>query len=652
MLQETLASYLRERHILLVFDNFEHVLPAATLVSDLLASAPGVKVLATSRARLGLQAEREYRVEPLPIPDQESLPPLAVLSTFDAVELFTSRAQALRPDFSLTNENASTVAEIVCRLDGLPLAIELAAARVKLLSPEALLDRLDRRLSTLTGGARDLPARQRTLRDTIAWSHDLLDAPEKILFRRLSVFVGGWTLEAAEAVAAVDAGETVDAFQALATLVDQSLVDEWPTPDTIADEPRYGMLETIREFASEQLATSGEIIPVERAFETFLIGKVEAAEAGLRGPDQPLWLDRLEAEHDNLRAALGRVLEREDGDIAVRLARRLWEFWWIRGHPGEGRSWLERALALAGEEDMAGRAAAEFGLGKLWLEVGNYDTAEKHFRKSLDARRQLGDAVVVAEVLSALAQIAVNRLAYAEARRLGEEAVTIALDSGDRRGAATALRILGMVAREQGEYARALELLEESMALWRSLGDSAWTARLASQLGITHRLAGNAEEAERFLTTSRQLHTELGDRFALAVVASHSGHLAFDRGDVVRAIALYADALSGFESVGDPEGVLEAIEWLAVTAATRGDAVRALRLFGAASTAREALHLPPRLESDEKRVAPAIEEAKKAAGTSATIALAEGKQLSLERARDEALDLSRVAAAPGTSSVR
>src|SRR5215211_1909670 len=340
-LTQTLADYLRERRVLLLFDNFEHVLPAATLIADLLASAPGLKVLATSRARLGLQAEREYRVEPLPIPDQEALPPLAELSTFDAIELFTSRAQALRPGFRLTEENAPVVAEIVCQLDGLPLAIELAAARVKLLSPAALRDRLSRRLSTLTGGARDLPARQQTLRDTIAWSHDLLTPPEKILFRRLSVFVGGWTLEAAEAIAAVDAGETVDAFQGLASLVDQSLVDEWPTPDAIAGEPRYGMLETIREFAAEQLAASGEIIEVERAFEEFLAAHAEAADDGLKGPDQSRWLDRLEAEHDNLRAALGRIVERRDGRVAVRLAPRLREFWRTRGYPKEGRSWLE-----------------------------------------------------------------------------------------------------------------------------------------------------------------------------------------------------------------------------------------------------------------------------------------------------------------------
>src|SRR5215208_30240 len=421
-LSQTLADYLRERTILLLFDNFEHVLLAATLVAELLAAAPGLKVLATSRARLGLLAEREYRVEPMPIPDQESLPPLAELSTFDAIELFTSRARALRSDFSLTNENARTVAEIVCRLDGLPLAIELAAARVKLLSPEALLDRLDRRLSTLTGGARDLPARQQTLRHTIAWSHDLLPPPEKTLFRRLSVFVGGWTLEAADAMAAVDGDGAVDAFQALATLVDQSLVDEWPTPDAPADEPRYGMLETIREFATEQLATSGEIVQAERAFEGFLIGKAEAADVGLRGPEQPLWLDRLDAEHDNLRAALGRVLEREDGDIAIRLARRLWEFWWIRGHPGEGRSWLERALPLAGEGDLAGRAAVEFGLGHLYFELGDLEGAHAHLQASLDLYERSGDQQGVAAALSVLAVVAINRYAYDEARALGERA--------------------------------------------------------------------------------------------------------------------------------------------------------------------------------------------------------------------------------------
>jgi predicted ATPase len=641
-LQATLSDYLRERHILLLFDNFEHVLPAATFVADLLAAAPGVKGLVTSRARLGLQAEHEYRVEPLPIPDQERLPPLAELSTFDAIALFTSRAQALRPGFTLTEENAPVVAEIVCQLDGLPLAIELAAARVKLLSPAALRDRLRRRLSTLTGGARDLPARQQTLRATIAWSHDLLAPPEKLLFRRLSVFVGGWPLEGAEAVAAVDPGETVDGFQGLASLIDQSLVDEWPTPETPADEPRYGMLETIREFASEQLAASGELVTVERAFEEFLMRRAEAAEEGLHGPDHLHWLDRLEAEHNNLRAAMNRALDRGDGPIALKLALRLWEFWETRGHRSEGRLWLERTLALTGPVDETDRATAEFAMGRLSFDLGDYDAAETHYQESLEARRHLGDALAEAEVLSALAMIAVNRLAYDKAKGLGEESLNISRQSGDRRGTAYALRVLGMIAREQGQYERALSLFDESLAIGRALGDPAWTARIATQIGITHLRAENVDQAQRFFETSRKLHSEIGDRFALGVIASHQGHLVFDAGDIDRAVTLYAEALRHFDAVRDSEALVEAIEWLAVTAAARGNSVPALRLFGAAAMAREALRLPPRLVGDEKRVASGLDQAMRAAGPDAQAAVAAGRTLTLDEGRDEALALAHV----------
>jgi tetratricopeptide (TPR) repeat protein len=359
-------------------------------------------------------------------------------------------------------------------------------------------------------------------------------------------------------------------------------------------------------------------------------------------------LHRLEAEHDNLRAAIGRALDRGDGTVALRLALRLWEFWWIRGYWREGRDWLERTLTVAGSADVAERAAAEFGLGKLSLDLGDYHAAEAHYQESLAVRRRLGDALGEAEVLSALAMIAFNRLAFNEARALGEDALKIAHETGDRRGAATALRILGMIAREEGQFERALDLLEESMAIGRALGDSVWTARVASQMGITHRFAGNAEQAQHYLDTSRALHTELGDRFALAVIASESGHLAFDAGDVTRAVALYAEALRNFDSVGDPEGSVEAIEWLAVAAAARGEAAPALRLFGAAAAAREARHLPPHIVSHEKRFASGLDQATRAAGTSATAALAAGRTLSLERARDEALELARVDAGPTT----
>jgi predicted ATPase len=639
-LSQTLADYLRERTILLLFDNFEHVLPAAPLVSDLLAAAPRLKVLATSRARLGLQAEHEYRVEPLPIPDQERLPPLAELSTFDAIKLFTLRAQALRPGFTLTNENAPAVAEIVCRLDGLPLAIELAAARVKLLSPDALLERLDRRLSTLTGGARDLPARQRTLRDTIAWSHDLLAPSEKILFRRLSVFVGGWTIEAAEAVAAVDGGETVDAFQSLASLVDQSLVDEWLSPDTLADKPRYGMLETIREFASEQLAASGEIIPAERAFEAFLIRKVEAAEAGLRGAEQPLWLDRLEAEHDNVRAALGRTLERGDGVAAVRLALRLWQFWRRRGYPGEGRSWLERALA-AGSVDEAMRAAAEYRMGHMSIDVGELGAARTHFTTSLALCERLGDSAGVAAALSGLVVVAVNRYDYEEARTMGERALRLYRELGDERGVAIALYNLAMIAREQGDLPRASAGYEESLAHWRQRNETEWTAETVLALAITRRMEGDMPGARALLDESRPLYQKLGDHFGLALADLEGGHLARRASDVPAAARLYASALRTFAEVGANLGVVESLEWLAATAADQGAAVPALRLFAAAESARRALGLPPPAASDAPILERHARRAADAANTEAATASAAGRNLTLEQARVEALELAQ-----------
>jgi len=636
-LLELLRQHLEERHLLLVLDNFEQVREAAGLVADLLAACPSLTVLITSRSPLHLQGEQQLAVPPLALPTAEqATTPQAALQS-EAVQLFVQRARAARPGFELDETTAGEVAGICQRLDGLPLPIELAAARIRLLPPRALLTRLQRRLPLLTGGARDAPQRQQTLRNTIAWSVDLLGPEEQSLFHRLSVFAGGCTYEAAEAVgnAAEDLPLGVEA--GIETLVDASLLQY----TDVLGESRFTMLETVREFAGELLESSDDAERIERAFEAFLIGAAEAAEEGLKGSDPLRWLGRLEAEHDNLRAALGRALDRGDGSVALKLALRLWEFWWVHGYWREGRDWLERTLASAGSVDMAGRAAGEFGLGRLCLQLGDYDAAEIHFRESLDARHLLGDAVGEAEVLSALAMIGLNRLAYDAARVSGENALAIARESGDRRSAATALRILGMIAREQGEYQRALGLLKESMAVGHALGDAAWTAQIASQMGITHRLAGNDEQAQHFFAASRELHTDLGDRFALAVIASNSGHLAFDGGDVTQAVALYAEALRHFDSVGDPEGFVEAIEWLAVAAAARGEAVSALRLFGAAAAAREALHLPPHVASDEQRFASGLDQATGAAGTNTPAALAAGRTLSMEQARDEALTLAR-----------
>lgn len=635
---QTLTDYLREQRMMLLFDNFEHVLPAATLVADLLASSPGLKVLATSRARLGLQAEHEYRVEPLPVPDRDALPPLEELSNFDAVELFTSRAQALRPSFRLTKENAPAVAEIVCQVDGLPLAIELAAARVKLLSPQALVDRLDQRLSTLTGGARDLPARQRTLRDTIDWSYDLLAPGEQILFRRLSVFVGGWTIEAAEALATIDLQETVDALQILGILVDQSLVDERPTPEALAGEPRYGMLETIRDFAAEKLAASGEEDGVERAFEAFFIACTQAADEGLRGPDQERWLERLDADQDNLRAALGRSLERGDDLVALKVGAETWRYWWLRGHYVEGRSWLQRALDASVNADPFLIATAEDAIGNFAALLGDYAAAEKHLQASIALWRQLGDLRRAAQALSVRSNVALNLREYEAARALGEEALQIFRQHEDTWGIAGALYDLALVARGEGDYPRALQLLDDSMVRWTKLGDKSWIGKVGEGLGMTHRLAGDPARARAALATASELYRRLEDRFGLSSVAIEHGHLAHDDGDISGAVALYGEALRYFQSIGFAELIVYCLEFVAAAAAQL-DSAAALQLFGAAEAARTRSGFPPVAEHDAKIINTGRELATRAAGEDAARYLAVGRALTLAEAQDAALHL-------------
>jgi predicted ATPase/class 3 adenylate cyclase len=641
-LLETMTGYLQERQVLILFDNFEHVLPAATFVADLLAGAPKVTALATSRARLGLQAEHEYRVETLPIPDLRALPPLEELAQYDAIALFVSRARALRPDFTLTAENAAAVAAICARVDGLPLAIELAAARIKLLSPEALRDRLERRLSTLTGGARDLPPRQRTLRDTIAWSHDLLSSEEAALLRRLSLFPGGWTLEGAEAVGDVDPGAVIDPLAALAGLVDQSLVDGEPRRGA-ATEPRYVMLETIREFAAEQLTAFGERDRVWQAFAAFLVGLAEAAERGLKGPEQPLWLDRLDREHANIRAALSAALEQGDAATALGLASRLWDFWRIRGFLAEGSSWLERALGLAGTADPEQRAAAELGLGKLAIDLGDYEAAARRFETSIELWSARGNRARVADAKSALMIVKLNTGELDAAHALGQEALETARELGDTRGTATALYNLGILARENNEIALAIERLDEALKLWRAVGDPKWIGLTTVALGISHRRAGNIARARQDLDESDAIYRRQENPFQRAIIALERGLIENDAGQPDQAIRFHAEALHLFDRAGAPLGIIEAIEWIAVTLAAKGESIPALQLFGATSAAREARCLPPPQESEATIVNAGLLSATLAAGSEAESTLNRGRAISLEEARDlaQAISLSR-----------
>src|SRR5215211_5247743 len=372
-LVESLKDYLHERRLLLLLDNFEQVLGAAPTVTEMLAGAQGLKVLATSRMPLGLYGEHEYAVPPLSLPDVRHLPDIATLSQYEAVSLFIERAQAAKAEFEVTSESAPAVAEICVRLDGLPLAIELAAARIKMLPPRAMLQRLSSRLKFLTGGARDVPERQRTLRATIEWSFALLDEGEQLLFGKLAVFSGGRTLEAIEAICDADGDLPVDVFEGVSSLLDKSLLRQEEGP---GGEPRFVMLETVHEFAREKLGQSQEAEEIKRVHAQYFLTLAEEAYPELKGANQLEWLERLEAEHDNMRAALSWASERKEAEVALRLGGALWRFWSVRGYYSEGRRWLQEALSMDGRGSPGSRAMALAGAGSLASVQGDYDRAK------------------------------------------------------------------------------------------------------------------------------------------------------------------------------------------------------------------------------------------------------------------------------------
>jgi predicted ATPase len=480
-LVESLVAHLRGRSALLVLDNFEQVAAATPLVAGLLATCPALKVLVTSRAALRLSGEHEYPVPPLELPDPKRLPDPEALARYEAVTLFIQRARAARPDFEVTNASAPAVAELCARLDGLPLAIELAAARVKLLSPQAPLARLGRRLSLLTGGARDLPARQQTLHSTIDWSYDLLEPAERTLFARLAVFVGGCSLEAVEAVCNVgddllldpSAGSGQAVLDALALLVDKSLLRQAEGPD---GEPRFTMLETIREYAAERFETSGDAECWRQRHAGYSLALAEQAAPELTGPRQAAWLERLERDHDNLRAALGRALERDQTELGLRLAGALGRFWEIRGHLREGQGWLERALSRWPEAPAAARAAALNAAGSLAYHACAYERAATLHQEALSLRRVLGDRRGVAVSLHDLGITALHLGDLDRSEALCAEGRAIWRELGDQRGVAISLNSSAILARNRGDHERARAYYEESLALFRGIGDTGASA--------------------------------------------------------------------------------------------------------------------------------------------------------------------------------
>jgi predicted ATPase len=600
-------------------------------------------VLATSRIRLRLRGEQVYLVAPLAYPEAVETGGchgVAGFSESPAVELFRRRAQAVRPEFDLTAENIAAVVAICRRLDGLPLAIELAAAWVRVLSPDQLLRRLAQPLDALGTAARDVPRRQRTLRDTIAWSHDLLAPQERTLFRRLSVFVGGCTIEGVEAIAA---GTEGDALETVAALVDHSLLSTRPGVD--GPSSRYAMLETIREFAAEQLEASGEHTDVHAAFEAHLLDLAERAESGLRGSEQLRWLDRLEEEHANVRAVLGTALDRGNGEVALALAPRLWLFWRTRGYSAEGHTWLERVLEASPRAAPAQSAVARFALGKLSVDLGDYAGADRHFRVSADLWRDTGNDELLAGALSALTTVKLNVGELDEAEVLGQEALAISRQFGDEINIATALLNLGMIARVGGRADRALDLLGQSLDIWRQLSDPDAIALTLMNLGMVYHAAGQVARATSLLAECAELYARLGDRFHLGVVAQHLGHIDREARRYEEAMWRYAESLRHFDAVGSSEGVVESVEWIAVTATEHGLARPALRLFGAAAAARDALRLVP-LEAERLVVNASKTQALRELGEPAgPEELAAGGALPLALAADEALALANPTAA-------
>jgi predicted ATPase/DNA-binding CsgD family transcriptional regulator/transcriptional regulator with XRE-family HTH domain len=590
---ERLKRYLRDRHLLLILDNFERVLDAAPEIAELVDACTRLQVMVTSRAPLRLSAEQELAIPPLALPDASSNT-IVILEQCESVRLFVERARAVKADFGLTDNNASAVGEICRRLDGLPLAIELAAARTRLLDPRAMLARLERPLPLLTGGARDAPFRQQTLRNAIAWSYDLLETKEQLVFRLLSAFVGGTSLDAACAVCApvlADAGEMIDLVD---SLVAKNLLR---TVAAHAGEVRVDMFETIREFGLQQLASSGELEPARRRHAGYFLALAHAAEPGLAGPAARAWLDRLDLEHDNLRAALEWSLSESapGGEMAQEMAGVLARYWWLAGHFGEGRRWLARALAAAPAASQA-RIRALHGAG--WL---------AHFQRD-----------------------------SAAARTLLEESLALAEQRQNRWWQAWVLHGLGRVAYFDYDAVAARDLGERSLAIAEQLGDSwliAWAVHL---LGLAAYIAHDYPMAQAYYDRSLAIRRELGHLDGIVILLYLKGIVSERSGDVRAALALYREALQVGRELNSA-WLLSSVLAHFVSVAAQHNPERAARIVGAVTLMSESAHTVP-IPITEVLFNKGVQEARQKLGESAfTAAWAEGRVMSLDAVVAEAL---------------
>jgi predicted ATPase len=595
---ETLRKNLADKQLLFVLDNFEQVTQAGPQILNLLKATGRVQVLVTSRMPLHVYGEREFAVQSLSIPARNPLPPLNELATYGAVKLFAERARAVRADFALTPENAVAVAEICAQLDGLPLAIELAAARIRLFPPPALLTRLDQRLKILTSGARDRPARQQTMRATIDWSYDLLSAAEQRLFARLTVFQGGARLDDIEAVCLGEAGSALspldlDVFDGVELLVSKSLLQQQESHD---GEPRFVMLETIHEYGDEKRQESGEGEVLAELHADRFLALAEQAATQLTGSEQAAWLARLHEEQANLRAALEFACGPTGAPAgALRLATALFRFWGVRGHLTEGRKWTRLALAAAdasGLSDPLLRARTLDAAGALARLQSDHAAGRVLGEQALALFREVGDRAGTASALRNLAALAIEQGDLPAARAFGEESLAIYQDLGDPSGTMMMLHDLGQIAHQDGDVATAVDFYEQALALTRQRGHKRGIAVSLNNLGLIYQEHGQWSPASTLFEEAQTLMEEIGDPLGTAVVLTNLANVRQEQGDHASAAALHRQNLKLFAEQGHTMRIAESLEGLAGPAASLGQPARAARLLAAAETLRAAGGVP------------------------------------------------------------
>lgn len=640
---------LRPTRLLLVLDNMEHLLPvAAREVVALLEACPSLTVLATSRAVLHVRGEHTFAVPPLALPDPRRRRPGMEVERISSVALFMQRARAVQPDLVLTPETAPDVAAICARLDGLPLAIELAAARVRLLSLSALLARLEQAagwaptteattsaLHLLTRGAHDLPPRHQTLRGAIDWSYDLLDTREQMLFARLAVFADGATLGAVEAVHDPDGDLMLDPLEGLESLLDKSLVYHAPNRAE-GSKPRVMMLETIRAYAYERLEARGEGDRMRRAHAEYYLTFAEDVNSRLKDQGQ-LWLGVLDAEYDNLRAALAWSIEQKQAAIALRLVNALGRFWFFHGGITEGRSWARAALDLAGGATVSShQAQALYTAARLAKIQGDYHDARSLFEQGLAAYEALGDERGLATLIATLALTVHEQGDHAYAAALHQRSLALSRAHEDVRQVAVTLSSLAVVKQEQGDYADAAPLHEESVSILRSLNDQKSLAVSLGNQALLYRETGEIERALVIQEEVLALVREQGDKGSIAIALNNLGDLMHEQGDDTQAVDLLVESLILYQKSSMRWGIAYALEGLATVCAAGGRTARAARLFGAATALRASLGMPrpPSEAARYERTLTHVEDALGAASFRAAFAFG---QSSLDEAIREAM---------------